>query len=265
MQRIIITLRPRNNFLVVYRIRIHADYDLRPSSIAIIPSRIAFADTWCSAVTGIPMHRGMHRWKRYTKANVLRNRVITQLIEEIGAPVPLQTRRIEGIEHTLYRRMGNRSYKIKRRLLECPDWFECFFRFLLRSNVRPDYAAHFFHVQMFGEWRSWWDSEKGEEAIQIIRSPWNQLAIPFHDVCCFAQFVEHRSTIEYIDRMQFECKRSYDPKVPAAAAKCPEQIGVLISIRFHKFSVRQNHIGGEQIVDGQSAFAGEMPDPPTEG
>src|SRR5436309_6907858 len=154
--------------------------------------------------------------------------------------------------------MGNRSYKIERRLLEGADGLESFFRFLLRSNVCPDYAAHFFHVQMFGERRSWWDSEKGEEAIQIIRSPWNQLAIPFHDIGCFAQFVEHRSTIEYIDRMQFECKRSDDPKIPAAAAKCPEQVGVFISVGRYKFAICQYHIRGEQIVDGQSAIAGQV-------
>src|SRR5438552_926046 len=147
------------------------------------------------------MHGGMHRWKRFTEANVLRNRVIAQLIEEIGAPIPLQTRWIKGVEHSLQRRMRNRPYKIERGFLESADRLESFFCFVLNSGVRPDYAAHFFHVQMFGERRCRWHGEKCKEATQIIWGTRNKLAIPFHDIGCFAQFVEHRPAVKYIDGM----------------------------------------------------------------
>src|SRR5881398_2743763 len=101
MESIVIILRPRDNFFVVCWIRIDANYDLRPFGIAIIPGHIGFADARRSAINRIQMHRGMHRRKRFTKRNVLGDGFIAQLIEEIGAPIPLQARRIEGIEHTL--------------------------------------------------------------------------------------------------------------------------------------------------------------------
>src|SRR5690242_7115601 len=111
-------------------------------------------------------------------------------------------------------------------------------------------------MKMFGKRRRRRHGKKCKEAIQIIGRCWNELAIPFHDVGCLTQFIEHRATIEYVDRMQFERERSYDPKVPAAAAKGPEQVGVLFSIGRYKLAIRQYHIGRKQIVDGQSAFAG---------
>src|SRR5215211_2243661 len=113
---------------------------------------------------------------------------------------------------------------------------------------------------MFGKRRSWRDSEKGEETIQIIRRRWNEMAIPFHHVGCFAQLVEHWAAVDRVDRMQLECKRSDDAKIAAAAAKRPEQIRIFVGGGFHKFAVRQDDISREQIIDAQTAFAGEMTD-----
>src|SRR5262249_44821819 len=103
--------------------------------------------------------------KRFAKTSILRNCVVAYLIHKIGAPVPLQPGRIKRVEHALQRWLRQRSDEIERRLFECPDRFECFFCFLLWSRVCKDYTAHFFHVQMFGERRSWRNGEKREEAI----------------------------------------------------------------------------------------------------
>src|SRR4029453_15573844 len=118
---------------------------------------------------------------------------------------------------------------------------------------------------MFGERRCRRHSKKGEEAIQIVRSGGNQIAIPFHDIGCFAQFIEHWTAIEDVDRMQLERKRGYDAEVSAAATNGPEQIGILIGICLYEYAVRQYNVGGEQIVDAQSAFAGQMADSSAQG
>src|SRR5437762_3824204 len=76
MHRIIIALCPRNDFLLFSRIRINTDHYLRPVGVAIIPCSIIFAYACCGAVDRIHMHGGMHRWKRFTEANVLRNYVV---------------------------------------------------------------------------------------------------------------------------------------------------------------------------------------------
>src|SRR5436190_24112611 len=95
---------------------------------------------------------------------------------------------------------------------------------------------------MFGERRSWRHSEKGEEASQIIGRRWNQIAIPFHHIGCFAQFVEHRTAIDGLDRMQLECERRDDAKISAAAAERPEQIRIFVGVRFYKLAVRQDDV-----------------------
>ena len=111
------------------------------------------------------MHGGMHRGKRLTKTGVLRDRVVAQLIDKIGTPIPLQPRRVQRVEHALQRRLRQRTYKIESRLLESADGLECFFGFRVRPDIRPNHAAHFFHVQVFGERRCRRHGEKREKAI----------------------------------------------------------------------------------------------------
>ena len=101
MQRIVIALRPRNRLFVVCRIRINAHHDLGPGGIAIIPSRVTLAYARCGTINRIHMHSGMHRGKRLTKTNVVDNRVIAQFIHKIGTPIPLQTGRVQCVEHAL--------------------------------------------------------------------------------------------------------------------------------------------------------------------
>ena len=65
--------------------------------------------------------------------------------------------------------------------------------FLLLSLVvqRTYTTPHiFFMCRCSKEW-SWRDRKKGEKAIQIIGRRRDQIAIPFHHVGSFAQFVEH--------------------------------------------------------------------------
>jgi len=61
--------------------------------------------------------------------------------------------------------------------------------------------------------------------------------------------------------MQLERKRGYDAEVSATATNSPEQIGILIGICLYKCAIRQYDVGGKQIIDGESAFAGQVPDP----
>src|SRR5947207_375097 len=83
-----------------------------------------------------------------------------------------------------------------------PDRLEHFFRFGLRSRARPDNPAHFFQVQIFGEWRSRWDGKKSEETIQIVRSVDDEITVPFHHVRGLAQLVEHRAAIDHVDLVE---------------------------------------------------------------
>ena len=102
---------------------------------------------------------------------------------------------------------------------------------------------------MLGKRSCRWHGEKSKEAIQIIGRSWNQFAIPLHHIGGFAQLVQHRTAINGIDRMELECERSNNPEISAATTNRPKQVGVLVAIRFHKFSVRQDDIGRKQIIN----------------
>src|SRR5204862_2751832 len=153
--------------------------------------------------------------------------------------------------------------KIESRLLESADRFECFFGFRLRPSICPNHAAHFFHVKMFREGRRRRHCEKGEEAIQIVGSSGDEIAIPFHYVRCLTQLIQHRTAVNRINWVQLERKRSYHAEISAAASQSPKQIRVPIGAGFHKFAVCQYDIRGGEIIDAQAALAGKMADSST--
>ncbi len=65
--------------------------------------------------------------------------------------------------------------------------------------------------------------------------------------------------------MQLEQKRGDDAEVAAAAAQRPEEIGVLRFTGGDETAVGQDHVGLQQIVDGQPELAREVADPAAEG
>src|ERR1700730_17298099 len=111
----------------------------------------------------------MYLWRRSTKTSVWGNGPVAQLIHKVGPPIPLQTRRVQRVEHALQSWLRQRANKIERVFFERTDGFERFFRFLLRTDVCPDHPAHFFQVQMFGKRSDGRHCEKGKKTIQIIR------------------------------------------------------------------------------------------------
>src|SRR5579884_3211371 len=133
------------------------------------------------------------------------------------------------------------------------------------DRCTPRRRRTFFHVQMFGEGRRGWDGEKGKEAVQIIGRGREQLPVPFEDVGGFAQFVEHWAGVKRVDRMQPEGKRGDDTKISATAAERPEKVGILLGICLYKTAVCEDDICGDQVINAQPAFAGEMTDAAAEG
>src|SRR3546814_2335757 len=69
---------------------------------------------------------------------------------------------------------------------------------------------------------------------------------------------EDRAGIDHIDRMSPEQEARDHAKVPAAATQRPEQIGVALLAGGRDRAVRQHHVGLEQVVDGETAFAREI-------
>lgn len=60
-------------------------------------------------------------------------------------------------------------------------------------------------------------------------------------------------------------ERGHHPKVAAAAAQCPEQIGILVRRAAHPSAVHRHHLAGYEIVDGGAVAAHQVTDAATEG
>jgi len=65
--------------------------------------------------------------------------------------------------------------------------------------------------------------------------------------------------------MQRELERGDDAEVAAAASQRPEQVGVLVGGRPDDADLGGDHLGGEQVVDGEPVLAREEADAAAEG
>ena len=92
------------------------------------------------------------------------------------------------------------------------------------------------------------------------------------EVAAEAQHLAPRSTTpeeepEVDDRpdlVQPELERGHDAEVAAAAAECPEQVGVLVGRGAQDPPVGGHDLGREEVVDGQTGPAAEPADPAAE-
>src|SRR5439155_19161684 len=169
---------PRNEAVFVGWIRINPNNDRSPCRIAICPGRVVLSHAACCSVDWIQVHGRLHRRKLPGEFHMLLDGGIGQFIEEIRFPIPLKTGRINRVEHALQCRMRYWSNEIQSGFEETADRLEYLFGLVQCSGVAPDDSAHFFVVEMFRKRRSWRDSKKSEETIDVIRCLHDELAIP---------------------------------------------------------------------------------------
>ncbi len=62
------------------------------------------------------------------------------------------------------------------------------------------------------------------------------------------------------DWVQREPERADDAEVPAAASQRPEEVGVVVGRRPHDVARRGDHLGLDEVVDGEPVLAHEPPD-----
>src|SRR6516165_12361517 len=119
-----IILRPFGDFLIVRGLWIDASDSSGPYGVAIRPRSGSVLHGARFSVDRIEVHRRMHGRQQRAVLHMQRNRFIFELAHKIGLQVPLQTWRIQSIEHALQRRMRYRTDEIERWFLELPDRVE---------------------------------------------------------------------------------------------------------------------------------------------
>src|SRR5215831_6417537 len=132
---------------------------------------------------------------------------IAKLVEEVGLPVHLETRRIERIKHALQRGPGDRAGGVDRWSLERADGRETLLGLVEVAGVAPDNCTHLLQVKLLGEWRRGWHGNKGKPAVNVFRSVQDEIAPVWQDCGGLFQRPEHWPTVDRANRMQPEQER----------------------------------------------------------
>jgi len=101
MQGVEVVFAPFDDLVLVRRIGIHTDNDLCPIRIPLAERRVVLPHTVRGAVDGIKVHGGLHGRKPRTLVGVKSDGLVAQLLDEIGAPIPLQARRVKRVAQAL--------------------------------------------------------------------------------------------------------------------------------------------------------------------
>src|SRR5438034_3393053 len=156
------------------------------------------------------------------------DRLLTQVFEEVGLPIPLQARRVERVEETLEHRPRDRPGEIHRRRDAGANWLEQRVGLLQRAAVAPHDRTHLLEVKLLRErWRRW-HRDKREPAVDLFGSVQDEVTPELHDVCRLLERPEHRPAIDRADGVQLEQERGDNAEVAATTAYCPEQVGVIV-------------------------------------
>jgi len=103
------------------------------------------------------------------------------------------------------------------------------------------------------------DLERGEPAVRP-RGVLDPFPPEAEQVARMVEFVKEQPDGHGVDRVQLELERRRDAEIAAAASDRPEQVVVLGLAGPHRPAIGGDHVGREQVVDGQPISAGQVAD-----
>src|ERR1039457_2617203 len=206
MQRVVVVPGPAGDERAVGLVWVHADDHLAPDGIAITERGIAVAHFVSRAVYRVKVHGGVHGGQLRGVLKMQRDGIVREFLDEVRLPVPLQSGRIEAVEHALQHGKRHGGEKLKRGAAVAAEGCKDLVGLLHGAGVAPDDAAHFLEVERFGEGRSGRHRQKCEEPVDFFRRLENELAIPLHDVGSLVQFPQHWSGANGVHGMSLKKK-----------------------------------------------------------
>jgi hypothetical protein len=121
-------------------------------------------------------------------------------------------------------------------------------------------------VQVLGDDRQWGDGAEPDDGAELVGRFCDEVPVEAQHLGGVIGRPEdgsghHRRA----HRMQSEPERGDHPEVAATASQRPEQIGVFVGGRPDDAALGGDHLGGQQVVDGQPVSAHEEADAAAEG
>ncbi len=115
---------PLDQALVVGRVGVDTDNHLGEVGVTEAERGVARAGPMDSAIDRIEVHRRVHRRQLRAVLHMQIDRLLTQVCEEVGLPVPLQARWVQRIEQALQNRPRDRPGKVHCRGAKGTNRFE---------------------------------------------------------------------------------------------------------------------------------------------
>ena len=161
--------------------------------------------------------------------------------------------------------MRQRADQVERWRPEAAHGLEGRLSLLRLAGIAPHNTTHRLVVQRLRERWPGRYGQKRKQAIDVFRRLGDKLTIPLHDLGCLAEGPEHRPGMHGADRVQPKQERGDDAEVATTATHSPEQVSVFFGTGGDETSIRQDHIHGEEIVNGETTGTGQMAKPATQG
>jgi hypothetical protein len=253
VQRLLVVDAPPADRIDVRGVGAHAGVDGRPARVAVAPGRVGRADVVGRAVDRVQVHRRLHRGQLGAELGVELHRLVGDLRDEVGAPVPLVALRVQLVEGALQGRVRHRRGAVQQRFRQrVQHRRHRVRRVLLGTGPAPDDTAHLAHVELLRERRCGRHRGEREEAVQVARGAGEEVAVDREDLGGGLHRPERRPGDHGVHLVHPEQERGDDAEVAAAAADRPVQVGVLVGARAHAVAARQHQLGLEQVVDREA-------------
>lgn len=146
---------------------------------------------------------------------MLDNGFIAQFGEVVGAPVPLQARHKQSVEHALYDRERRRPDVMEKWVTDRLHRLQGFFGFFGRGGATPNNPAYFLEMEMLREHGRGRDNQKCKIATDVLRCFLDEIAISAKNGCRFLKRPESRTELDGTDRVELEFEGSNHAEVPA--------------------------------------------------
>src|SRR5690606_12730990 len=113
-------------------------------------------------------------------------------------------------------------------------------------------------VQRLGERWPGRNRQEGEEAVEVLGSVRDELAVPAHHGWGAFEVPQRWPPDDLVYRVKLEEEGRDDTEVAAAAPQRPEQIRVLALTRGHEAAVSKYDVGLQQVIDREPVLPGQV-------
>ena len=120
-------------------------------------------------------------------------------------------------------------------------------------------------MQRLVDRRQGWDRAEPDDGPELVGRVGDEVTVEAQDVRGVLGRPEHRSGHDGgADRVQREPERADDAEVPASASQRPEQVGVIVGRCPDDLALGRDHLGLDEVVDGEAVLAHEPADAATQ-